>query len=487
MIHQKLREEKQSGRPVLWVETSEDERLFHLLQLLGRESGSNLGIWQSSPFLPSAQQCFGFEAGTPLKEVLPRLLSQEPWAIGPMIYWLKDVTNEEATSCERLLKDLYLHGVGQQVLFVISSQEAAPTIGLKKRFPSLLLPPPDREELSFLLNDVLARKTTPLMMQPEVAVALLQGLSWEEARHALMFLLDESRDEAAQAELLRREKRKLLAREGALSFVDEVPKLAHIGGLERLKSWLKERHQLFFQQGTSELVPKGILLMGISGCGKSLCVKAISSAWQLPLYRLEMINVFSGGLGSPEKVFAESLAKAEALAPAILWIDEIEMGLSAEGSKAVDPVMSRIFAHFLTWMQEKPHGLFVAATANRIDLLPAEMIRKGRFDQVFFVDLPGKQEREAIFRVHLNQRGLDPETFTPEVFADSSEQWNGAEIEQLVVSALTRAKMEGRTLELRDLYTARKQIVPLAKTMEDQVRHIRNWAFERAVRASEEA
>jgi len=235
-----------------------------------------------------------------------------------------------------------------------------------------------------------------------------------------------------------------------------------------------------------DIVPKGVLLMGVSGCGKSLCIKAVSSAWRLPLYRLEMVRVFSGAYGSPETAFADACHLMEEMAPAVLWIDEIEMGLSSGNSQDGNSALSRIFSFFLTWMQEKPPGLFVAATANRIDLLPAEMIRKGRFDQVFFVDLPRTSEREAIFRIHLAKRGEDPNLFTPDVFADATKGWSGAEIEQCIIAAVTAARMEGRALNIKDLYTSRKQIVPLSTTMQEQVRHIRNWAYERAVRASAE-
>jgi SpoVK/Ycf46/Vps4 family AAA+-type ATPase len=175
--------------------------------------------------------------------------------------------------------------------------------------------------------------------------------------------------------------------------------------------------------------------MGIPGCGKSLCVKAISSQFQLPLYRVDMIEIFSGRHGKPEGAFVAACRMMEDLAPGVLWFDEIEMGITSTESSGEQ---GRIFAFFLTWMPEKARGLFVAATANRIDLLPAEMIRKGRFDEVFFVDLPQEDERIEIFRIHLSRRGVDPSGLDLAKLTQFTAGWTGAEIEQCVVSAATR-------------------------------------------------
>jgi SpoVK/Ycf46/Vps4 family AAA+-type ATPase len=222
--------------------------------------------------------------------------------------------------------------------------------------------------------------------------------------------------------------------------------------------------------------------MGISGCGKSLSVKAIASYFQLPLYRIDMVEVVSGRHGNADRAFVDACRAVEALAPAVIWFDEIEMGISAQTEEA--STLGRIFAFFLTWMQEKTRGLFVAATANRIDLLPAEMIRKGRFDEVFFVDLPGDVEREEIFAIHLRSRGFDPATFELNRLHRFTKGWSGAEVEQCVVSAITAARLENREITTADLVSTAGTIVPLSRTMKEQVDRIRSWAHERAVRAS---
>ena len=222
-------------------------------------------------------------------------------------------------------------------------------------------------------------------------------------------------------------------------------------------------------------------MMCIPGFGISLSVKAIASCFCLTLYRIDMIEIFSGRHGKPEGAFVQACRTMEDIAPAVLWFDEIEMGVTSTESSGEQ---GRIFAFFLTWMQEKTKGLFVAATANRIDLLPAEMIRKGRFDEVFFVDLPLEEERIEIFKIHLKRRGLDASRFHLEQLTGFTTGWTGAEIEQCVVSALTRARLADHELTDYDLIQIAVKLVPLSRTMKEQITHIRDWAFERAVRAS---
>jgi SpoVK/Ycf46/Vps4 family AAA+-type ATPase len=289
-------------------------------------------------------------------------------------------------------------------------------------------------------------------------------------------------DEEAFAEVLA-EKEQMSKKEGVLEFVAPRFTLEDLGGYDVLKTWLKKRQALFSKEALDAgiPIPKGILLMGISGCGKSLCVKTISTSWNLPLFRLDMNAVF--GTDNPESTFLRALRSVEAVSPAVLWIDEIEMGVGGyrEGG---DASMSRIFSGFLTWMQEKSALVFVAATANRIHLLPAEIIRKGRFDQVFFVDLPGEEERKQIFAIHLKKNRCDPALFDLVFLAKATRGWNGAEIEQAVISAVVDSYSEGRSLTEEDLHRMITATVPLAVTMEEQIKAIRSWAHERALNAS---
>jgi len=312
----------------------------------------------------------------------------------------------------------------------------------------------------------------------------LQGLSLDEARHAVRRALAVNPTLGTHSlPALFEEKRILINQSGVIEFVSDNTSIGEVGGLETLKTWLMERRKLFQQRETlsSDIVPKGVLVMGIPGCGKSLSVKAIASCFELPLYRIDMIDIFSGKHGQPESAFVQACHTLENMAPAIVWFDEIEMGITSSENGGQQ---GRIFAFFLTWMQEKGSGLFVAATANRIDLLPAEMIRKGRFDEVFFVDLPHDEERIAIFKIHLARRRVDASRFKFDQIIESTREWTGAEIEQCVVSAMTRARLADRELTEDDLVDAAVGAVPLARAMKEQINHIRQWAFQRAVRAS---
>ena len=281
------------------------------------------------------------------------------------------------------------------------------------------------------------------------------------------------------------EKEQLARKDGVLEYVRGSETIEDVGGLENLKEWLVKRRKLFTPEAAAAGLrpPRGLLMMGISGCGKSLSVKAISALWNLPLFRLDMNKVYSGAYGTPEGTFFRAIKNIEAVAPAILWIDEIEGGISSSTAKD-GSTGSHIFSAFLTWMQEKSSDVFVAATANRIDLLPAEIIRKGRFDQVFFIDLPNDSEREHIFKVHLQKRKNDLSKFDLPLLSVATEFWNGAEIESAVEAAMIEAFSRNEEMNQDDLYTIIRNTVPLSRTMAEQIKVIKNWASERAVSAS---
>ncbi|MBO7092924.1 MAG: AAA family ATPase [Victivallales bacterium] len=280
------------------------------------------------------------------------------------------------------------------------------------------------------------------------------------------------------------EKKNVVKKSGFLEFSPPRWKIESIGGLDNLKQWLIKRQHMFTREAVEAgvPVPKGLLMMGISGCGKSLAVKTISSLWNIPMFRLDMNLVFSGMYGSPEEAFHRALKTIESVAPAVLWIDEIEnaLGLDDSGQR----IASHIFSSFLTWMQEKPPLIFIAATANKIQALPAEVLRKGRFDEVFFCDLPSKEERADILKIHLLRNNANPDDFDFKMLQIMTEGWNGAEIEQAIISARTEAFYENRPFNQRDLETVMSRIVPLSDTMEQQIKAIRSWAFSRATPAS---
>jgi len=232
--------------------------------------------------------------------------------------------------------------------------------------------------------------------------------------------------------------------------------------------------------------PKGILLIGVQGCGKSLTAKEVASHWKLPILRLDIGAVFSGIVGSSEENMRRAIKTAETLAPIILWIDEIEKGLSGVQSSTFSDAgtSARVFSTFLTWLQEKTAPVFVIATANNIQLLPPELLRKGRFDEIFFVDLPSIQEREEIFGIHIKKRKRNPEKFDLKLLAQESQGYSGAEIEQAVVSSLYDAFLENRDINTKDVSRNIKQSVPLSVTMKENIEATRGWAKDRARYAS---
>ena len=281
-------------------------------------------------------------------------------------------------------------------------------------------------------------------------------------------------------------KRTILRKSGIMEFVVNDASSDQVGGMENLKQWMERRERAFGLAGIASgtNLPKGILTMGIAGCGKSLFVKAIASQWRLPLIRLDMAAVYDGSYGTPESSLRKAFKTAEAIAPCVLWIDEIEAGISSQGFKAEGGSASRVLGSFLTWMQEKRAPVFVAATANAIEMLPAEVIRKGRFDEIFYVGLPDAKAREEIFRIHLQKQKVDPAAIDVPLMAGSTKGFSGAEIEQAVLSATFEALTGKRPMAQQDLMAAISRTVPLSVTMAEQIKKIEAWAFKRAVPAS---
>lgn len=477
-----LRDIFESGRPLTYIRSSEEQRVGNVL----REVSEHMPA-------PTPVRTWSLTEGLRGRHGAPEPGTETPRGVldfivrhrGPGIFHLKDFHEplRESPEIRRRLRDVYQECVDSGRFVVITSPVAYVPEELERSMLVIELRPPDQVEMMQLLRE--EKETAGLSEDILYRLAqALQGLTLDEARYALRRGLAAHGSlgpEALPAVL--DEKRLLVNRSGVIENITESGELGDVGGLEGLKSWLVERGKLFHlrESLSKELVPKGVLIMGIPGCGKSLCVKAISSHFGLPLYRIDMIEIFSGRHGKPEGAFVAACRMVEDLAPAVLWFDEIEMGITSTESSGEQ---GRIFAFFLTWMQEKARGLFVAATANRIDLLPAEMIRKGRFDEVFFVDLPQEDEQIDIFRIHLRRRGIDPSAFDLTKLTQFTSGWTGAEIEQCVVSAVTKSVLAGQPLTEKDLVSTAVKIVPLSRTMKEQISHIRGWAFERAVRAS---
>ncbi len=288
------------------------------------------------------------------------------------------------------------------------------------------------------------------------------GLTLQEAENAFaLAMVNDGRIDGEDLSTILSEKMQVIKKTGILEFINTDIKIADVGGLENLKNWLRKRNNSWSESAKKYCLPapKGVLITGVPGCGKSLTAKAMSAAWQLPLLKLDFGKIFSGIVGSSEENMRKAIKTAEAVAPSILWVDEIEKSLSGLNSNGDSGTSSRIFGTFLTWMQEKSAPVFVIATANNISSLPAELLRKGRFDEIFFVDLPTQRERQEIFKLHLSKRLKDKDVASKlevnddlyKQLAQMTEGFVGAEIEQVVITALYEAFFNNRPLEFSDL------------------------------------
>jgi len=486
-----IRDVFDSGRPLTYVRSAEEQRVARVLAEVGaRLRGSGpvpVWTWSLTEGMRRADEPVEPGTETP-RGVLDFIIAHNSAGI----FHLKDFHEplRESAEIRRRLRDLYESCLDRQKFVMITSPIRFIPAEIERSVMFLELRPPDLVELVDFLRDETSEDSwkgesfeAKEAVQDQIA-RVLQGLTLDEARYALRRALALSPTLGPDSlPALLTEKRLLINRTGFIEYVADGADLGEVGGLAGLKKWLLERRKLFHLRDSvsEEIMPKGVLLMGIPGCGKSLSVKAIASCFQLPLYRVDMIEIFSGRHGKPEGAFVQACRMMEEMAPAVLWFDEIEMGITSTDSSGEQ---GRIFAFFLTWMQEKARGLFVAATANRIDLLPAEMIRKGRFDEVFFVDLPLRDEQLDIFKIHLNRRGVDASSFDLGQLIQFTNGWTGAEIEQCVISALTQARLADRDVTEQDLISIAAKQVPLSRTMKEQINHIRAWAFERAIRAS---
>lgn len=371
---------------------------------------------------------------------------------------------------------------------------------LEKTVAILDFPLPGRAELSAMLDTMIEQNGGSISVQlgaedHEDVVQAALGLTMAEAENAFArAMVNDGQLCAADVATVLQEKRQAVRKSGLLDYVDAGLDLDRVGGLNNLKRWLARRQRSWLGEAEAFGLPspKGVLITGVPGCGKSLTAKATAASWGLPLLRLDMGRVFAGLVGSSEQNMRSALATAEAISPCVLWIDEIEKGFSGTSSDGDSGTAARVFASFLTWMQEKRHPVFVVATANNIDRLPPEFLRKGRFDEIFFVDLPTDAERRIIWELQiaggatpangLSAAGADPEVVGGLVKA--SQGYSGAEIEQAVVAAMYDAFAEHRQVTPADLERAVTNMIPLSVTQAEEIARVRGWARLRAVGAT---
>ncbi|HEX9666418.1 MAG TPA: AAA family ATPase [Thermodesulfobacteriota bacterium] len=478
--------------PLIYLVSWEEERVEESLRLLSKESfrdDYNVYSWScTNGFSGENGESEGINDALSALKKVQETNEKGFFLFKDLHFFLKD------PKIIRELKDLHQTlKSSSKTLFIVSPSVVLPA-ELEREMTIFEIGLPDSDDARIIFDEV----TSPLKDKShqnhytpefrEKCVHALQGLASSEMKFALKrILLDgEERSEEEIVTSLMDEKALLINRIGTLEYIRGRVGLDDIGGLENLKEWLKTRALAFApdarQYGLD--MPKGLLIMGISGCGKSLCAKAVASVWNLPLLRLDLNQLYSGIFGTPEEAFRNTIKTVETISPCVLWIDEIEAGITRSGEKTSDSPASRIFGSFLTWMQEKKYPVFIAATANQIDLLPPEILRKGRFDEIFFVSLPSKKARKEIFRIHLVNRHKDPDSFDIDSLAKNTEGLSGSEIEQVVVSALFEAYSKQKELDERELIIAASSIVPLSTTMREEISRLERWASDRAVAAS---
>jgi ATP-dependent 26S proteasome regulatory subunit len=440
-------------------------------------------------------------------------------AAGASMYNSRDpvqaLANMESMTVEAvfILKDFHRHmddpvvvrrlrDVGQKFsanrrTVIITSPELSVPAELAKLVEYFDLPLPDRERLHEIVRETYTRlaKTYTLKLQLDAAgvdamAANLRGLSEEEAERAISqalvtryALCPESVTDVLEA------KKQLLRHSGMLEFVEASDNMASIGGLENLKHWLQQRRGSW-EDSAREFglePPRGVIILGVQGCGKSLCARAVAGEWKLPLVKFDTSAVYDKYIGETEKRIRKVFQVAEGLAPCVLWIDELEKvfaGSGPDSASADAGVSSRLLASFLSWMQDRKAPVFVAATCNNVTVLPPELIRKGRFDELFFVDLPNQAERKQVFSIQMARRKRNPAEFDLEEVAAAAKGYSGAEIDAAVQGALYAAYSEKKPLSTQLLLDALSQTVPLSTTRAEEIAALREWARTRAVAAS---
>lgn len=322
--------------------------------------------------------------------------------------------------------------------------------------------------------------------QFKVFLKNLRGLSRRHIRQIVREVVGDRRFDNEDLNHALAIKRELLSAGGVLEFVESPATLDSIGGLDNLKTWLAQRSESFDDKAEQYGIapPRGVLLLGVQGAGKSLSAKAVATGWNRPLLRLDPSALYDKFVGESERRLRDALQQAESMAPIVLWVDEIEKGFASAASQSTDGGLSqRMFGTLLTWMQDHKAPVFLIATANNIDALPPELLRKGRFDEIFFVDLPGADARRVIFEIHLKMRNRDPKMFDLAALTEAADGFSGAEIEQAVIAGLHTAYSQGRDLATDDVLTCVRTSPPLSVTMAEKVAQLREWASERCVPA----
>ena len=476
---------------MIYIVTWEENRARQLLYSVAAKQRKAILEWSITDGLRRMDGPQGPEAPKGVKrapmEVLNEILQSETEAI----YVLKDFHSYiEAPEVVRQLRDLadVLRRTRKTILF-LSPQLNLPR-DLEKTITIVDMPLPGYTELKRLLTETViapsrAYKTSLGAADQDKMVKAALGLTFTEAENAFAkAIVRDGGLDAKAIEVIAAEKRQIIRKTEVLEYCDVNESIDDVGGMDLLKEWLDKRQRAFSEDAREYGLPqpKGMLLMGVQGCGKSLVAKTVASAWRMPLLRLDMSRIYAEYIGSSEQNMRRAMQIAESIAPVVLWIDEIEKAFSGAGTSGDRDggTTARVLGLFLTWVQEKTAPVFIVATANEVRGLPPELLRKGRLDEIFFVDLPSEAERAQIFAIHLCKFSRNSAAYDVAALAAAAKAFSGAEIEQAIVSALHDSFFEDRQLETRDILHSIESAVPLSSTMREKIDELRGWSINRA-------
>jgi AAA+ superfamily predicted ATPase len=479
-----------SHHPLIWIDAEEPERVDVVLEYLCGRFNLPYFEWSPGTGLRRQGQSGAVYGTQPLVAALAHIAASKLVAI--YSFNLVGETLDDGRAISLLFEIADELGKSPGAV-VISSVEKLPD-ALTHAFARIALSPPTREEYYAYVRDILAdvrlRQSVALRLDGASIHRLLsqlQGLTLMEVRRLLTASLVEhgAFDERA-IEAIAQAKGKSVAQSSVLQYFPVASGFERIGGMERLKAWLAQRASLFREPERARqfglVAPRGVLLLGVQGCGKSHTAQAIAATWQLPMLRLDAGRLYDKYVGATEQNLHRALGMAERLAPVVLWVDEIEKAL-ASGGDSDGGLSQRVLGMFLTWLQERRGNVFVVATANDISRLPPELLRKGRFDEIFFVDLPSADARREIFALHLSQRGRDPGDYDLAQLATLSDGFSGSEIAQAISASLFAAFNAGGVLTTELIVAELLATQPISVTMREQVFALREWARGRTVSA----
>lgn len=481
--------------PIIYILSPEEGRVQQLAAQIAERRQKNLYEWSVTTGLVAA--------GTSIQlQKLRNAATRDPLAaldqvieqVEPAIFLFKDFhpwLAKGSHAAIRRLREIAMHLKNSFKTVLLVSPVLEVPVELEKEITVLTLPLPGKEELSELLDriaeEVRRFKQIEVDVSEEGRAKLLRsarGLTLGEAENVFArILVRRERLTGADVGEVLEEKQQIVRKSGLLEYYEARETFEDVGGLEGLKGWLRKRAAAFGEQASAFglAAPRGVLLVGVQGCGKSLCAKAVANLWELPLLRFDIGRVFGSYIGSSEENMRRAIQVAESVAPAIFWVDEIDKAFAMQtGGGGDSGTSARVLGTFLTWLSEKSAPVFVVATANEIGQLPPELLRKGRLDEIFFVDLPAAAERAEIFSIHLRRRGRSPEDFDLPQLAAASAGFSGAEIEEAINSALYDAFSAGKAMDTDDLLSAAGASVPLSRTMAEPIQGLREWAAGRA-------